>query len=186
MAPLQAPDWPALLDLAVSQAGYLSTAQAADLGFSPELLIHHKHAGRLLRARRGIYRVSHLPPSDDEDLVVLWLWSGQRGVFSHRTALAQHELSDILPAGVDMTLPAADARRRLRVPAGLRLHFGDLSPEERQWIGHVPVTSVIRTLRDCAALPLAPDLLDQAVREASERGLVARSEMDAIQMEPLP
>lgn len=168
------PDWPGLLDLAVSQAGHFTTAQAAALGFSPELLIHHTRAGRLIRVHRGIYRVSHLPSADDEDLVVLWLWTDRRGVMSHRTALALHDLSDVLPSVIDVTLPAAEAGRRRRVPNGVILHFGDIPDDERAWVGHVPVTSVIRTLWDCKALPLSPELLTQATSDAGARGLVPR------------
>lgn len=174
------PDWPSLLKQAVSQAGYFTTADAADLGFSPELLIHHVAAGRLVRVRRGIYRVVHLPSSDDEDLVVVWLWSKRRGVFSHRTALALHDLSDVLPAHLDLTLPTSDVRRRLRVPDGVRVHHADVAGADRVWIGHVPVTSALRTLRDCAALPIAPDLLDQALVEATERGLASHTELTAL------
>lgn len=183
---MTSPDWPALLEQAVSQAGYFTTADAAALGFSPELLIHHVAAGRLVRARRGIYRVAHLPSSDDEDLVVIWLWSGRRGVFSHRTALALHELSDALPAHLDLTLPAGDVRRRLRVPVGVRVHHADLSAEDRVWIGHVPVTSALRTLRDCAALPIAPDLLEQALVQAAERGLAPRGDLAELRGGHLP
>ena len=177
---MTSPDWKRLLELAVVQAGYVTTADAAALGFSPELLIHHVGAGRLERARRGIYRVVHLPAADDEDLVVFWLWSQRRGVFSHRTALALHQLSDLLPAQVDLTLPAQDARRRIRVPEGVHLHHAEVADEDRVWIGHVPVTSALRTLQDCAALPLAPDLLAQALREAEQRGLARRADLDRI------
>jgi predicted transcriptional regulator of viral defense system len=156
----------------------LTTADAAALGFSPELLIHHVGARRLERARRGIYRVAHLPAAEDEDLVVLWLWSTRRGVFSHRTALALHQLSDLLPAGVDLTLPALDAGRRRRVPDGVRLHHADLQDADRAWVGHVPVTSVLRTLKDCAALPVPPDVLRQALREAEQRGLGRSAELE--------
>lgn len=170
------PDWPSLLDLAVSQSGYFTTAQAATLGFSPELLIHHTHAGRILRARRGIYRVRHLPPQDDEDLVVLWLWSAREGVFSHATALALHDLSDILPDIAELTLPLTWRTRRLSVPAGVVLHHADLVATDWTWVGNVPVTSVARTLRDCAAVPLPPDILQQATEQALRRGLVAPDE----------
>ena len=125
------PDWPALLDLAVAQSGYFTTGQAATLGFSPELLIHHKHAGRILRARRGIYRVRHLPSQEDEDLVVVWLWCARAGVFSHATALALHGLSDILPDVAELTLPLKWRARRLRAPAGVVLHHADLASADQ-------------------------------------------------------
>ncbi len=180
------PDWPALLQHAVSQAGYFTTADAADHGFSPELLIHHVAARRLTRVRRGVYRVVHLPSSDDEDLVVVWLWTARRGVFSHRTALALHGLSDILPAHTDLTMPSTDAKRRLRVPPGVQLHHADVSVAERAWIGHIPATSVLRTLRDCAALPILPDLLEQALDEAEGRGLVPRSAIAELRRQVQP
>jgi predicted transcriptional regulator of viral defense system len=175
-APPSFPDWPSLLDLAVSQSGYFTTAQAANLGFSPELLIHHTHACRILRCRRGIYRVRHLPAQDDEDLVVHWLWSRRGGVFSHATALALHDLSDILPDVAELTLPLTWRARRLSVPAGLVLHHADVAATDRTWVGNVPVTSVARTLRDCAAAPLPPDILQQAIGQAVRRGLVAAGE----------
>jgi hypothetical protein len=56
----------------------------------------------------------------------------------------------------------------------VRLHHAELLPEDRVWVGHVPVTSALRTLQDCAALPIAPDLLRQAAADAVARGL-ARS-----------
>ena len=121
MCPLRAntptsPAWDALHDLAVSQAGYFTTAQAAELGFSPELLSYHCKKRRLQRTRRGVYRVRHLPAQEDEQLVELWLWSGRVGVFSHETALALYDLSDVLPASVHMTVPASWRTRRLRTP----------------------------------------------------------------------
>lgn len=170
------PDWPSLLDLAVSQSGYFTTSQAAGLGLSPELLIHHAHAGRVLRVRRGIYRVRHLPSQDDEDLVVIWLWSAREGVFSHATALALHDLSDLLPDKADLTLPLTRPARRLRVPGGVILHHADVSTEDRTWVGNVPVTTVARTLRDCAAAPLPPDIVQQATSQAVRRGLIAPGE----------
>jgi len=172
-----APDWDLLLDQAASQAGLFRTDQAAEVGFSPELLIHHLKRGRLERIRRGIYRVRHFPPQDDEQLVELWLWSNREGVFSHRTALALYDLSDVLPAEVEMTVPAAWKGRRLRIPEVLRLHHADLAEEERRWVGHVPVTAVFRTIADCIDSAVAPDLVQQAIKQASAAGRLARREV---------
>jgi len=171
------PDWDSLLDLAASQAGLFSTGQARGLGFSPELLIHHTRCGRLRRIRRGVYRVRHLPPSDDEQLVEIWLWSGQQATFSHRTAMALHDLSDVLPSRIDITVPASWQRRRLRVPEGVDIHPADLREEDRGWVGHVPVTLARRTVLDCVAIHLAPDLLHQAIDEGLRRGLFSSDEI---------
>lgn len=126
--------------------------------------------GRIVRVRRGVYRLVHLPATEREELVVLWLWSDRAGVFSHETALALHELSDVLPAKVYMTLPEAWRRRRLRVPDGLVLHHADVGDRDREWLDTVPLTSPQRTLQDCIDAHLSPELVEQAIRQARERG----------------
>lgn len=175
------PDWDRLYEVAAGQSGYFTTRQAANAGYSTQLLWKHIRAGRITRTLRGIYRLVHFPAGEQEDLVIAWLWSDQSGVVSHQTALSLHGLSDVLPANIHLTLPASWGRRRLRVPAGIVLHYADLAADERTWFGPVPVASASRTLRDCALEGLSPDLLRQAAKEALQRGLVDRSELDAVE-----
>ena len=167
------PRWEPLYRLAADQAGLFTTSDAAEHGISPQLLHHHLQATRIKRVRRGIYRVIHLPPHVDEQLVELWLWSDRAGVFSHDTALALHGLSDVLPAAIHLTLPTAWRTRRLRISDALVLHYGDV--EESDWVGHVPVTPPDRTVRDCIADGLEPDLVEQAIQEGTRRGLFTRA-----------
>lgn len=174
-----APSWNVLFEVAAGQDGHFTTAQAAGAGYSPQLLAKHLRAGRIQRVRRGVYRLIHYPASEHEDLVVLWLWSHSEGLFSHETALALHELSDVLPTMVHMTLPRSWARRRLRIPRGLMIHHADVPPEERAWLGSIPVTAPPRTLRDCAAEGVSPDLIRQALDEGLDRGIFTRSEAGA-------
>ncbi|MGC4068696.1 MAG: type IV toxin-antitoxin system AbiEi family antitoxin domain-containing protein [Polyangiaceae bacterium] len=175
------PDWNRLYETASGQCGYFTTQQAASDGYSTHLLRKHIHAGRVLRARRGIYRLVHFPVSEHEDLVALWLWSEQHGVVSHQTALAFHELSDVLPSRVHLTLPVAWQKRRLRVPPDVRLHYADLSAEDRTWFGAVPITAPRRTLNDCATAGFSLELLQQATRQALHRGLVRRDELGDVE-----
>ncbi len=169
------PDWDALFEVAQAQAGYFTTRQAAATGYSPQLLAY-LGSKKVARIRRGIYRLVHFPASDHEDLVVLWLWSEQAGVFSHETALALHDLSDVLPGKVHLTLPAAWRRRRLRVPAGLVLHFADVGDADRASFSAVPVTAPLRALRDCIEANVAPSLVRQAILQARRRGLITARE----------
>jgi predicted transcriptional regulator of viral defense system len=169
----RSPDWNALFGVAQVQSGYFTTGQAAAAGYSPQLLRKYLGNGRVVRERRGIYRLVHFPASEHEDLVVLWLWAAQAGAFSHETALALHDLSDVLPSKVHMTLPASWRRRRLRVPAGLVLHYADISDNERAGFLAVPITSPRRTLRDCLEANVASDLVRQAVLQARRRGLIS-------------
>ena len=174
------PEWPTLYETAAAQEGHFTTHQAADAGYSTQLLAHHLGAGKFARVHRGIYRIVHFPAGDHEDLTVIWLWSDRAGVFSHQTALALHDLSDVLPSQIHLTLPAAWAKRRLRVPPGVLLHYGAIAPTKRRWFGPVPATTPAQTLADCAAAHLAPELLRDAALDALHRGLVSASDLDAI------
>ena len=171
------PDWDRLYETAVAQEGMFSTRQAAAAGYSPQLLKHHMRGGRVMRVRRSVYRLVHFPAGEHEELVAVWLWSEQAGVFSYETALALHALSDVLPARIRLALPSAWRRRRFRVPDGVVLHYADVPSEDRTWHGAVPITSVGRTLNDCAREGLAPELLRQAVHQSLRRGLVARRQL---------
>jgi len=171
------PSWDDLFDLAASQDGLFSTSQAAEAGYSPQLLQKHLRAGRVRRVRRGVYRLVHFPPAEHEDLAVVWLWSDRAGVFSHETALSLHGLSDVLPARVHLTVPSDWSRRRLRVPQGVVLAYADVPKIDRTWVGPVQVTAVRRTLADCLAAGVAPDLVQQAIEQAADRGLVAKAEL---------
>jgi len=171
------PDWDRLYGVALRQEGHFTTQQAKGAGYSSQLLVKYLRSGRIFRVRRGVYRLKHFPPGQQEDLVAIWLWSGQAGVFSHETALMLHDLSDVLPGRIHLTVPGGWRERRLRVPEGVVLHYSDVRKPERAWIGVVPVTSVPRTLADCAADHLSPDVLSAAVEQALTRGVVAKSEV---------
>jgi len=174
------PDRNALFEAASPQAGYFTLQQAREAGISPQLLQFYVRAARVERAGRGIFRLKQFPTTfEHEDLVPLWLWSQQQGVFSHATALTLHELSDALPAKHHLSVPTLWRSRRLRVPAGLVVHYTDLSPTERAWVGPVPVTTPLRTLEDAAAGALDQAWIEQAVRQGVDRDLFTRREATA-------
>jgi predicted transcriptional regulator of viral defense system len=176
-APARPPNWKRLYEIAAAQEGYFTTREAALAGCSPQLLAHYGHGGQIQRVRHDIYRLVDFPAGDHEEFVVAWLWSERAGVLSHQTALLLHGLSDVLPAHIHLTLPLAWKRRRPRVPHGVVLHDACIAEEERTWVGTIPVTNPRRTLNDCATAALAPDLLQQATREALHRGLVTVPEL---------
>lgn len=165
------PRWSQLYETAAAQEGHFTTAQAAEAGYYPQLLTKHLKSGRIVRVRRGVYRLVYFPPGDHEDLVVIWLWSDRAGVFSHETALALHQLSDALPSKAHLTLPASWMSRRLQLPAGVVSHFADLADDDCMWAGAVQITTPARTVIDCAQAGVSPGLIGQAIDEGLHRGL---------------
>ncbi|MCB9766050.1 MAG: hypothetical protein H6739_40115 [Alphaproteobacteria bacterium] len=166
---LDTPSWDLLHEIANGQSGHFTAHQAAEVGFSLQLLHKHVQSGNLERPMRGIYRIARFPPSEHEDLVVLWLWSDQEAVFSHETALSLHELSDALPARIHLTLPPSTPRRR-KVLEGVVVHFADVPQADRQWFGPVPVVTPSRAVLDVAAAhgdaTLVGQAIDQGIRES--------------------
>lgn len=173
------PSWNALYEAAATQSGHVTAQQAAEAGYSPQLLQKYLASGRIIRIRRGIYRLVHFPSSDLEDLVVYWLWSERAGVFSHETALFLHELSDVLPDITTLTVPNAWSRRRLRVPKGLQLRYADIPPTGRTWHGPVPVTTPLRTLYDVRADDVSPEHVERAMQDGLGRGLFSDEEVQS-------
>jgi predicted transcriptional regulator of viral defense system len=177
----EVPSWDRLYEVAAPQAGVFTARQAAAAGFSPQLLHYYVASGRLVPAGpRGIHRLVHFPPGEHEDLVVVWLWSDREGIMSHETALSLHGLSDALPAKIHLTVPLAWRRRRLRVPEAVILHHHDVDVADRGWVGPVPVTTPWRTIRDCIADDVNPELVVAAIRDARARGLITGDEAGAL------
>lgn len=173
------PSWDRLFEIASAQAGYVTNKQAAEAGYSLPLIQFYIGRGRLDRVQRGILRLVHYPAGDHEELVPTWLWSEQKGVFSHETALMLHNLSDALPAKQHITLPRAWSKRRLRIPRGVVPHYADVPKGDQTWLGPVAITTPLRTVVDCVADAVVDDLIRQAVHQGIHRGLFERGEVNA-------
>jgi predicted transcriptional regulator of viral defense system len=107
-SPESNPSWDRLFELALGQDGHFTTQQAAQSGYSSQLLVKYLKNGRIKRVRRGVYRIVHFPAAEHEDLAAIWLWSEHAGVFSHETALLLHDLGGVLPSKVHLTLRGSD------------------------------------------------------------------------------
>src|SRR5204862_6824115 len=115
-----------LYETAHVQGGFFTARQARDAGYEDSVLPYQVRAGNWFREARGVYRLAQFPMPARPDLMVWQLWSRNRqdepqGVFSHATALSLHELSDVMPAQLHMTVPPG-FRRMAAIPDVMRLH----------------------------------------------------------------
>lgn len=172
-----------LHEVAQSQQGFFTTKQAIRAGFSEKTHSYHVNARNWIREHRGIYRLADFPPPERPDLMLWYLWSQDRkeqpeGTYSHDTALSLHELSDIMPSKLHMTVPR-DFRRNSRIPEILVLHRAQLDPSEVQEVHGVRVTRALRTIMDLLRSGhVDRSQMKLAVDEAIRRGLIARREID--------
>lgn len=164
--------WLAIERLAASQAGYFTLAQARRLGGYPSLLRHHCARGRLIRARRGLYRFAAAAAQPFEELRCLWLWSDGQGIFSHGTALHLHGLIDAPPLFAQLSVPPTWKRTALRRPRRTALHVDDVPLEEREVRHGLPVTALPRALREAASSLRDRRWLELALRRALLRDAI--------------
>ena len=172
--PRARPDRQCLFDVAASQHGYFTAAQALGCGYSPALLSHHARGGRFIRVRRGLYRVREYPSSSREEVMAAWLAAGPtRAVVSHESALDLLDLSDVIPNAIHLTVPRE--RRGLVAPPGVLLHTTSRlpRPDETTEREGIRLTGPLRTILDAAEWGTAPEQIARAVDQALARGWLA-------------
>lgn len=161
-------------DLAAEQWGLVTTAQARELGASPQVLARLASRGALERMTHGVYRVAGAPSSPLDDIRAVWLAldpsrraSERRrdelpAVVSHRSAASLHELGDLEADELEFT---SATRKQTRRP-DVRIHRLPLDPGEWTLVDGLPVTTIARTIGDLAEARIDGGHLASAVRDA--------------------
>ncbi len=166
-----------LRELAQSQGGYFTAKQAAKIGYDYPHLDYHKRAGNFERIGSGVYRLQEIPLAEHDDLIRLAFWSRDRNdhlqaVVSYQTALAIHELTDLLPKKIHLTVPKTFRKKN---PRGVVLHRDQPSTSEIEPRLGFQVTTPLRTILDVAADEgISEEHLQQAIAQAVNRGLVRK------------
>ncbi len=174
-----------LFAIAEGQQGYFTSKQAADAGYQLGSQAHHVKSGNWVRVERGIYRLTRFPQSSEEQLVIYALWTRNRagrpeGVYSHQTALSIHDLSDVNPAKLHMTVPAA-FRRTAKTPNVLALHRSSLNEKDVESRQGFAVTRPLRSIADLAtAESTSRDIVEQALIEGRRRGVITAREISVL------
>jgi predicted transcriptional regulator of viral defense system len=160
-----------LLDRAQQQYGYLTPADARELGIDPTQLRLMAARGTLEHLGRGLYRMPAVPPTSLDAYMEAVLWSRRQGTLSHETALDLYELCDVNPAMIHLTVPET-FRTRKAVPTFYRLHPHDLAAAEVGWYEGIPIVTPEQAILDGIEQALGWHLIDQAIGAARARGLI--------------
>jgi predicted transcriptional regulator of viral defense system len=165
-----------LAELAAEQHGLFTLKDARAVGYEPNTIAQMARRGRLDRVSQGVYRITFLPPGPLSSYMQAALWpTGARGVLGHATALELWDVSDINPGKIHIVIPRAYRPQR-SAPTAYVIHREDLAAEDVTQIEGVPVVSLDRAIRQCAADHIGPDLLEQAVRTGRARGLLTAAQ----------
>ncbi|MGH7774166.1 MAG: type IV toxin-antitoxin system AbiEi family antitoxin domain-containing protein [Candidatus Binatia bacterium] len=169
-----------LLAIASEQGGYFTANQALSVGYTYRQQHFHRQRGNWILIDRGLFRLRDYPSSSHEDLIRWGFWSRDRkgkirAVVSHESALAFHDLSDIMPAKLHLTVPKGF---RKSPPGACMLHYAALADQEIEHHQGFQVTTPLRTIKDVAESTLSPEHLIKAVRDALSRGLIRRKQLE--------
>jgi len=172
-----------LWELASEQGGYFTASQALSTGYSYRQQHFHRERGNWLAIDRGLFRLRAFPNSECEDLIRWSFWSrDQRGkiqaVVSHESALAVHDLSDVMPAKLHLTVPK---NFRKPAPSACTLHYGELADADIEPRQGFLLTTPFRTIKDIAESDVSPEHLAKAIHDALNRGIVRRKQFEQIE-----
>ena len=162
-----------LFEIAENQAGYFSSRQAVEAGYSRPNLLYQTERGKFTRIDRGVYRIALFPNSPFEDLFIALLKSGDRAVVSHDSALSVYDLSDSLLGEIHITIPRSASRRR----KGIKYHTKSISEDEKTIYQGLRITALSRTIIDLVESGHDPIQLKKAIIEAIERGLTTEDRL---------
>jgi predicted transcriptional regulator of viral defense system len=172
-----------LFEVADRQLGYFTSQQAEECGYYRPHFRRFLDSGTWVKEMRGIYRLARYPLQDRSELVLWLLWSRDKlgkpqGVWSYETALDIHELTDIMPSKMHMTV-SKSFRRSLETPDILRIHRSELPKEDIEIQRGYSVTTPLRTLLDIVEEGLiSQDQIVQGLQEALSRGLLLRQDIE--------
>lgn len=163
------------MDVAVGQYGYVTAEDAAAVDVVADRLRKMAERGTLERVAYGLYRVPAIPVTGLDQYMEATLWPRGGGVLSHDTALDLHELCDVNPAKVHVTVHK-DLRIRREIPAAYRLHHRDLAERDVARHEGIPIVTPARAIRDGIEVHLGAHLIKQAIVTARERGAISKAE----------
>jgi predicted transcriptional regulator of viral defense system len=169
----------ALLEVAIDHYGFVTPNDARELGIDPQRLVVLADRGVIERAERGIYRFPTVPQTALDQLMRATLWPRGQGVLSHATALDLHELCDVNPAKIDITVPRS-LRMRRKLPPLYVLHPRDLPSEDETLHEGIPVVRPARAILDGIEAHLRTGLIEQAIDTAQRRGLLRNDQLAVI------
>jgi predicted transcriptional regulator of viral defense system len=160
------------MDAAVDHGGYVTATLVPAV---PAVELRKMVSrGTLEPAAHGVYRVPALPRERFDEFILARLWARARGVISHDSALLVHDLCDINPTRVHLTIPRS---YRISRSGGdlYAVHHADLAESEIVRLDTVVATTIRRTLSDSIGT-VPTELARQAINTAATRGAIASRE----------
>ena len=165
-----------LLDVAADHGGYIPTRVARARGMAPGRLVTLAHRGALERIGHGLYRLPGFPVGQHDDLLRAVLWTNGRGAISNETALALHDLADVNPTAIDISVPA-DYRIGRAGAENYRVHR-HLDERNTRTIEGVCVVDAMTAILGSMEQGVGHALISDAIDTARRLGWITRQQAE--------
>jgi very-short-patch-repair endonuclease len=162
-------------ELAESQHGAVSRAQALELGVSEAAIARRVRDGLWSRVLPSVFRITGAPATDSQLPMAATLWAGDGSVVSHATAARLLGITGARERKVELWVPSPRNPRHplIAVHRGPPIEGTDLDRR-----GRIAVTSAVRTLIDVSPR-MEDDRLLNAVESAFRANLCTPERLGA-------
>lgn len=163
-----------LSDAAASQRFLIARGQALALGATERYIDYWVTSGRWQPVHSGVYQLDGRPRDWESELMAAILACGNRALASHRAAMRLWDLDGIGSSPLELTVPFGN----LPIPDGVLVHRTRRAREIAVVKG-IPVTTIERTLLDCASV-LPRLILAKALESALRRRLTTLEQVSEL------
>ncbi len=160
-----------LWEVALDQYGFVTSKDAKRLNINVVELGKLSARGQLERLGYGIYRFPRFPTSSLDVYMHATLWANGRGVLSHDTALELHDLCDINPTRIHITVPVWYTPERQRGDL-YTVHCEELAAEDVTKYEGIPIVREAVAIAQGIRSGVPTYLLRQALETAARRGSI--------------
>jgi predicted transcriptional regulator of viral defense system len=171
--------WEKAIEFASDQNGFITFDDMRRLGEDPTLLRNWLRRKKIERFGHGIYRFIQIPADPLDRFMLATLWPSGRGVLSHDTALELHELCDINPDKIHLTVPLGYRPRR-QGGEHYFIHYESLQDPDVTWHEGIRIVTPLVAIRQAFDTSVPVHLLRQAIDTSRRTGRVSRRALDVL------
>lgn len=173
--------FPKLLERAVDQHGLLTPDDARAVGTTENALRRLAQRGAIERLGFAVYQVPQLAGDPFAQYQEALLWLREPAALTHETALDLHQLCDINPLKVHVTV-GGRYRPRRTMPDWIAIHHGDLTDDDFTWLEGLRIATPARAIRDAIGTHVGQQFIDQAIETGRQRGLLTPRDLRRIEI----
>lgn len=160
----------ALLEVAITQRGYVTVEDARRAGVDPQRLRGLALRGRAEQRGRGLYRISVVPHRLHDDYAEAVFLAGDHGVLAGEAALDLWDLADVNPSRIEVIIPLAMRIRRIRKDVVFLRR--NISIDQIDEVDDIRVVSPSLAIEVAIKEGVDGSLIEQAIIKARRRELI--------------